>query len=229
MKKLVTYIDARALEAIILNSVATLTGPDGKQLLKAPVVQKGFVKVEAANGAGSVYVATTKAVGRIDISGFTPSPEAFAMGRIPTDEAGLNGLDGDVHAPHMANPGAVTCQVNFGLAYTATESEDKPGTYATTSRSPEQILSVVEELFLALASLPAAAKAPGKAKKAPAHKSGPADETGWSKIPVNEAKASRIEALKARKALLDAAKAPPAAELLVAAGEAQAEEVQPEA
>jgi hypothetical protein len=57
MKKNVTYIDASKFEAIILSSGLPMAG------------QKGFVKVQGPAGY-AVYVAATKRVGRVDISGF---------------------------------------------------------------------------------------------------------------------------------------------------------------
>lgn len=57
MKTNVTYIDAAKFEAIILAS----------QLPYAE--QRGFVKVQGPTGR-AVYVASTKRVGRVDISGF---------------------------------------------------------------------------------------------------------------------------------------------------------------
>ena len=58
MKKNVTYVDAAKFETIIRDSGLTF------------LLQKGFVKVSAAKGR-NLYVAATKRVGRVDISGFT--------------------------------------------------------------------------------------------------------------------------------------------------------------
>lgn len=57
MKTNVTYIDASKFEALILASGLPMA------------VQKGFVKVSGPKGR-QVYVASTKRVGRVDISGF---------------------------------------------------------------------------------------------------------------------------------------------------------------
>lgn len=57
MKTNVTYIDAAKFETIILSSGLAHTA------------QKGFVKVSGKAGR-AVYVASTKRVGRVDISGF---------------------------------------------------------------------------------------------------------------------------------------------------------------
>lgn len=57
MKTNVTYIDAAKFEALIVASGLTMAG------------QKGFVKVMGPKGR-VVYVASTKRVGRVDISGF---------------------------------------------------------------------------------------------------------------------------------------------------------------
>lgn len=60
MKTNVTYIDAAKFETIILASGLTCTA------------QKGFIKVAGERGR-AVYVASTKRVGRVDISGFEVS------------------------------------------------------------------------------------------------------------------------------------------------------------
>jgi hypothetical protein len=60
MKTNVTYVDAAKFETIILASELPMTG------------QKGFVKVQGPTGR-AVYVASTKRVGRVDISGFEVS------------------------------------------------------------------------------------------------------------------------------------------------------------
>jgi len=57
MKTNVTYIDASKFEALILASGLPVAA------------QKGFVKVQGPKGR-QVYVASTKRVGRVDISGF---------------------------------------------------------------------------------------------------------------------------------------------------------------
>lgn len=59
-----TMIDASKFEAIILASGLPMTP------------QKGFVKVSGAKGR-NVYVAATKTVGRVDLSGFTVEGEMF--------------------------------------------------------------------------------------------------------------------------------------------------------
>jgi hypothetical protein len=58
MKTNVTYVDAAKLEALILSAGLPMTA------------QKGFVKVSGAKGR-NIYVAATKRVGRVDLSGFT--------------------------------------------------------------------------------------------------------------------------------------------------------------
>lgn len=60
MKTNVTYIDAAKFEAIIIASGLPFSA------------QKGFVKVQGPTGR-NVYVASTKRVGRVDISGFEVS------------------------------------------------------------------------------------------------------------------------------------------------------------
>jgi hypothetical protein len=69
MKKNVTYIDAVKFETIIKSSGLPF------------VLQAGFVKVQGPKGR-NLYVAATKRVGRVDISGFTvdaTSPTAFGF------------------------------------------------------------------------------------------------------------------------------------------------------
>lgn len=58
MKTNVTYVDAAKFETILLASGLTC------------IPQKGFIKVVGPRGR-QVYVATTKRVGRVDVSGFT--------------------------------------------------------------------------------------------------------------------------------------------------------------
>lgn len=60
MKTNVTYVDAARFEELILASGLP------------HLAQKGFVKVMAAKGR-ALYVAATKRVGRVDLSGFTVS------------------------------------------------------------------------------------------------------------------------------------------------------------
>lgn len=80
MKKNVTYVDASKFEAII----GEVGGLD-------VLVQKGFVKISAQKGR-NVYVAATREVARVDISGFD-----FALGTVPLSKPN----------------GAVTCQLDF--------------------------------------------------------------------------------------------------------------------
>lgn len=84
MKKDITYIDAAKFEGIITAKGLT------------PVPQAGFVKVSGAKGR-TLYVARTKRVGRVDLSGF----EAPA-------EMGTRNLGGESF-------GAVTQQLRFDL------------------------------------------------------------------------------------------------------------------
>lgn len=75
-KKQITYIDASKIEAlltglkfgyIILPNDAPLPeGHDGKRVAR---VQAGFIKVPGERGR-AIYIAKTKRVGRIDVSGF---------------------------------------------------------------------------------------------------------------------------------------------------------------
>ncbi len=62
MKKGVTYIDAAKFEAVITEMGLT------------PNAQAGFVKVCGAKGR-NVYIARTKRVGRVDLSGFSVEEE----------------------------------------------------------------------------------------------------------------------------------------------------------
>jgi len=81
MKKDITYVDGAQLEQLIVDAGLT------------PLTQAGFIKVAAAKGR-AVYVARTKKVGRIDISGFLYA------------EAGVTALGG-------SSFGAVKQQVDF--------------------------------------------------------------------------------------------------------------------
>jgi hypothetical protein len=80
MKTNVTYVDAAKFETLITASELPMTA------------QKGFIKVQGPKG-NAVYVASTKRVGRVDISGFTV-------------EYGV--------APHCGPFGNVKQQLNFG-------------------------------------------------------------------------------------------------------------------
>lgn len=84
MKKEITYIDGARFEAILT----------AKGLV--PVPQAGFMKVSGAKGR-NLYIAKTKKVGRVDLSGF----EAPA-------EMGIRNLGGEKF-------GAVTQQLRFDL------------------------------------------------------------------------------------------------------------------
>lgn len=66
MKSNVTYIDACEFETIILESGLPA------------IPQKGFVKVQGPQGR-AVYVANTKRVGRVDISGFEMEGDGFVV------------------------------------------------------------------------------------------------------------------------------------------------------
>jgi hypothetical protein len=83
MKKDITYIDGAKFEAIITARGLT------------PVPQAGFVKVSGAKGR-NLYVARTKRVGRVDLSGFEYTGD------------GVRNLGGESF-------GAVTQQLRFDL------------------------------------------------------------------------------------------------------------------
>lgn len=83
MKKNVNYVDAQKFENMILESGL------------AYEVQKGFVKISGAKGR-NVYVARTKLVGRVDLSGFE------------MEDSGV--------VPHSAGTfGAVSQEIDFSL------------------------------------------------------------------------------------------------------------------
>ena len=81
MKNGVTYVDASKFEALIAASGLPMTG------------QKGFVKVSGPKGR-QLYVAATKRVGRVDLSGFTVEGAGF-------------------QAPHCGEFGNVKQQLRF--------------------------------------------------------------------------------------------------------------------
>lgn len=83
MKNGITYVDAAKFEALIVAS----------GLPYSP--QKGFVKVSGAKGR-NIYVAATKRVGRVDLSGFVMEGET-------------------VQAPHCGEFGNVKQQLRFDL------------------------------------------------------------------------------------------------------------------
>lgn len=83
MKKNITYVDAARFETIIV----------GKGLTLLP--QAGFIKISGAKGR-NLYVANTKRVGRVDLSGFT------------TALPGVRNLGGEAF-------GAVSQQLDFSL------------------------------------------------------------------------------------------------------------------
>lgn len=89
MKSHITYVDASLFEAIIAKHGLTMT------------LQKGFVKVDGPTGR-RVYVAATKRVGRVDISGFK---------MLAPDGSDLPGFV----PPHMGEAGNVKQQLDCSL------------------------------------------------------------------------------------------------------------------
>jgi hypothetical protein len=87
MKTNVTYIDACKFEALILVAACDLGF--------SVTPQKGFVKVAGPRGR-TLYVASTKRVGRVDLSGFTVPAEG-----------------GHVQTPHCGEFGNVKQQLRF--------------------------------------------------------------------------------------------------------------------